>query len=133
VDEDIPAAAGKTLFVADERLEEPRAYEITKAILQHTSELTAALTAAKEITPTNAVLGSSIPFHPGALRYYMRLGRDGCVSPAERHVISAGSATLGSVFLHAWQRNRRGIPVRGAAHAALDERCRGIPASPRRA
>jgi uncharacterized protein len=47
----------------------PQAYEITKALLEHTSELTAAFAAAKEITPANAVLGSSIPFHPGALRY----------------------------------------------------------------
>jgi TRAP-type uncharacterized transport system substrate-binding protein len=74
VDEDIPAAAGKTLFVADERLEEPRAYEITKAILEHTPEITSALAAAKEITPANAVLGSSIPFHSGALRYYKEKG-----------------------------------------------------------
>ena len=68
------AAAGKTLFVADERLEEARAYEITKAILEHTNELTAALAAAKEIGLTTAVLGSSIPFHPGALRYYKDKG-----------------------------------------------------------
>lgn len=74
VDEDVPAAAGKTLFVADERLEEPRAYEITKAILEHNSEVAAALAAAKEISLTTAVLGSSIPFHPGALRYYKDKG-----------------------------------------------------------
>jgi hypothetical protein len=74
LEEDIPAAAGKTLFVADERLEEARAYEITKAILEHTNELTAALAAAKEIGLTTAVLGSSIPFHPGALRYYKDKG-----------------------------------------------------------
>lgn len=74
VDVDIPAAAGKTLFVADDRLDESRAYEITKAVLEHIPELTAALAAAKEITPTNAVLGSSIPFHGGALRYYKEKG-----------------------------------------------------------
>jgi uncharacterized protein len=51
-------------------LEESRAYEITKAVLEHIDELVAALAAAKGITPTNAVLGSSIPFHAGALRYY---------------------------------------------------------------
>jgi TRAP transporter TAXI family solute receptor len=72
--EDIPAAAGKTLFVADDSLDESRAYEITKAVLEHIPELTAALAAAKEITPTNAVLGSSIPFHDGALRYYKEKG-----------------------------------------------------------
>jgi uncharacterized protein len=74
VNEDIPAAAGKTLFVTHDRLEESRAFEITKAILEHIPELTTAFAAAKEMSPTNAVLGSSIPFHPGALRYYKEKG-----------------------------------------------------------
>jgi uncharacterized protein len=74
VNSDVPAAAGKTLFVTDDRLEESRAYEITKAVLEHIPELSAALIAAKEMTPTNAALGSSIPFHPGALRYYKEKG-----------------------------------------------------------
>jgi len=73
-DADIPAAAGKTLFVTDDRLDESRAYEITKAVLENVPELTAALGAAKEITATSAVLGSSIPFHAGALRYYKEMG-----------------------------------------------------------
>jgi uncharacterized protein len=72
--EDIPAVAGKTLFVADDSLDESRAYEITKAVLEHIPELTAVLVAAKEITPKNAVLGSSVPFHDGALRYYKEKG-----------------------------------------------------------
>ena len=66
----VPAAAGKTLFVTSDRIEEPRAYEITKAVLEHIPELAAAFGAAREIMPTNAVLGFSIPFHSGALRYY---------------------------------------------------------------
>ena len=74
VNEDMSAAVGKTLFVTHDRLAVSLAYESTKALLEHTSELTVALAAAKEITPTNAVLGSSIPFHPGALRYYKEKG-----------------------------------------------------------
>jgi TRAP transporter TAXI family solute receptor len=74
VNEDVAAAAGKTLFVVHDRVEESRAYEITKAILDHLPEVTAAFAAAKEISPNNAVLGSSIPFHPGALRYYKEKG-----------------------------------------------------------
>jgi TRAP-type uncharacterized transport system substrate-binding protein len=74
VDADIPAVAGKTLFVADDHLDESRAYEITKVVLEHVPELTAALAAAKEISASNAVLGSSIPFHAGALRYYKEKG-----------------------------------------------------------
>jgi hypothetical protein len=60
--------------VVHNRVEEARAYEITKAILDHLPEVTAAFAAAKEISPNNAVLGSSIPFHPGALRYYKEKG-----------------------------------------------------------
>jgi hypothetical protein len=109
VDEDIPAAAGKTLFVADERLEEPRAYEITKAILEHTPELTAALTAAKEFTPTNAVLGSSIPFHPGALRYYKGKGHSGATNlVASRPDSAAGRSAQGH-----WRRFARTTATSG--------------------
>jgi TRAP transporter TAXI family solute receptor len=74
VNEDVAAAAGKTLFVTRDRIEESQAYEITKAVLEHIPELTIAFAAAKEISSTNAVLGSSIPFHPGALRYYKEKG-----------------------------------------------------------
>jgi uncharacterized protein len=74
VDQDVLAAVGKTLFVTHERTGELPAYEITKAVLEHTPELTVGLPAAKEITPTSAVLGSSIPFHPGALRYFKERG-----------------------------------------------------------
>jgi uncharacterized protein len=74
LNEDVSSAVGKTLFVTHERMAESLAYEITKAVLEHTPELTAALAAAKEITPTNAAQGSSIPFHPGALRYYKEKG-----------------------------------------------------------
>ncbi len=81
MNEDIAAAVGKTLFVTHERMAVSQAYEITKALLEHTPELTAALTAAKEITPTNAVLGSSIPFHLGALRYYKEKGINSCYDP----------------------------------------------------
>jgi uncharacterized protein len=74
VNEDVSSAVGKTLFVSHERMAESLAYEITKAVLEHTPELTVSLPAAKEITPTSAVLGSSVPFHPGALRYFKEKG-----------------------------------------------------------
>ena len=74
LNEDIGAAVGKTLFVTHDRMTVSQAYEITKALLEHIPELTVAFAAAEEITPTNAVLGSSIPFHPGAVRYYKAKG-----------------------------------------------------------
>jgi uncharacterized protein len=74
VDEDIPAAAGMTLFVAHELMAEPLAYEITKVLLERTHELASANALAKEISSTSAVRGSPVPFHAGALRYYEEAG-----------------------------------------------------------
>lgn len=70
IDEDVSAVVGKTLLVTHERMTASQAYAITKALLEHSSELISTLPATKEITPANAVLGSSVPFHAGALGYY---------------------------------------------------------------
>lgn len=69
-DQDVPVAAVTNLLVAHERMSEELAYRIVKLLLEHTPELVAVHKAAQEITLKSAVLGSPIPFHPGALRYY---------------------------------------------------------------
>ena len=74
MDADVPVAAVTNLLAAHERLQEPLAYQITKLLHEHTAELVAVHPAAKEITLKNAVTGSPIPFHPGALRYYKEKG-----------------------------------------------------------
>jgi TRAP transporter TAXI family solute receptor len=73
IDADVSAAAGATLFVAHESMEESLAYEI-KVLLERTREVASACEMVKEISSTSAVRGSSIPFHPGALRYYKETG-----------------------------------------------------------
>ena len=74
VDLDIPVAAVTNLLVAHERMDEPLAYQITKLVLEHTPDLVAVHKAASEITLKSAVVGSPVPFHPGALRYYKEKG-----------------------------------------------------------
>ena len=74
VDLDVPVAAVTNLLIAHERMEEPLAYQITKLVLEHTPDLVAVHKAASEITLKSAVVGSPVPFHPGALRYYKEKG-----------------------------------------------------------
>jgi TRAP transporter TAXI family solute receptor len=74
IEEDVSVVVGKTLLVAHERMTKSNAYEITKAVLEHSAELASTLPATREITASNAVLGSSVPFHAGALDYYKEKG-----------------------------------------------------------
>lgn len=74
VDEDVSVAAVTNLLVAHEKMDENLVYQITRLILEHTSDLIAVHKAATEISLKSAVLGSPIPFHNGALRYFKEKG-----------------------------------------------------------
>jgi TRAP transporter TAXI family solute receptor len=74
MESDVPVAAATNLLAVHERMEEPMAYQITKLLHEHTAELVAVHQAAREITLKTAVVGSPVPFHPGALRYYKEKG-----------------------------------------------------------
>lgn len=74
VEQDVSVAAATNLLTVHERMEEPLAYQITKLVLEHTPELVAVHKAASEITLKSAVVGSPVPFHPGALRYFKEKG-----------------------------------------------------------
>ena len=74
VDVDVPVAAATNLLAVHARMDEPLAYQITKLLLERTADLVAVHQAAKEITLKSAVVGSPVPFHPGALRYYKEKG-----------------------------------------------------------
>jgi len=70
VEADVPVATITNLLAVHERMDEPLAYQITKLLYERTPDLVAVHQAAKEITLKSGVVGSPIPFHPGALRYY---------------------------------------------------------------
>ena len=73
-DGDVPTVGCATLLVVDEKMSETLAYEITRAVLEHTAELAAIHPVAKTFTPERAAAGSPVPFHPGAIRYYRERG-----------------------------------------------------------
>ena len=71
---DVQVAALTNLLTAHARMDESLAYQITKLLHERTADLVAVHQAAKEITLKSAVVGSPVPFHPGALRYYKEKG-----------------------------------------------------------
>lgn len=64
------------LFVGPNSLPEKYSYAITKALFEHQDQLQKAVKAAKDNTPGNAVkfVHGTIPYDPGALRYYKEKG-----------------------------------------------------------
>ena len=74
IDYDVQTAAVAVGFCCHEKMEEGLAYQITKLIIEKKSELALVHKEAEHISLENAVLGSPIPFHPGAIRYYKEKG-----------------------------------------------------------
>lgn len=71
---EVPTVGSATLLVVDEKMGEALAYEITRAVLDHTPELASVHPVAKTFSAERAVAGSPVPFHPGAIRYYRDRG-----------------------------------------------------------
>ncbi len=63
-----------TLLMCHEGMDADLVYKIIKALLENRSELVAFHKDFDYFTLNNAVLGSSLPFHPGAIRYYQEKG-----------------------------------------------------------
>lgn len=74
MDTDVQVAAATNLLAVHERMDENLAYQITKLVHERTADLVAVHSAAKEINLKNAVVGSPIPFHPAALRFFKEKG-----------------------------------------------------------
>ncbi|HJN45117.1 MAG: TAXI family TRAP transporter solute-binding subunit [Vicinamibacterales bacterium] len=62
------------VLVAHEEMPEELAYRITQALFEHRDELAAVHAEAAKLRLETAVVGSTVPFHPGAIRYYTEQG-----------------------------------------------------------
>jgi len=72
--EDIPTVSVAAVLVVESGTSEDLVYEITKALFEHHDELVATHPSAADLTLESAVQGSTIPYHPGAIRYYRERG-----------------------------------------------------------
>jgi TRAP transporter TAXI family solute receptor len=75
-DTDTEALAIKATLAVNKNLDENTVYEMTKAIFENLEELGSSHAKGKEISAQKAITGVSVPFHPGAVKYYKEIGLD---------------------------------------------------------
>jgi hypothetical protein len=74
IDHDVKTVATGTIIGCLEDMDENVVYQITKLIIEKRGDLVNVHKEARNISLENAVVGSPIPYHPGAIRYYKEKG-----------------------------------------------------------
>jgi TRAP transporter TAXI family solute receptor len=70
----VKTIAVSAVLIASSELPEDVAYKLTKALFDNQAELAATHAKGKELNLKTAAKGVSIPFHPGAVKYYKEKG-----------------------------------------------------------
>lgn len=74
VTSDVKTAAVNAVLIAHPKLSDDVVYSLTKALFENQAELASAHAKGKVLSLQGAVVGVSIPFHPGAAKYYKEKG-----------------------------------------------------------
>jgi uncharacterized protein len=71
---DVTTVAVKATLAVSAKLDEKTVYQLTKALFENQAELATAHAKGKDLSAAYAVTGVSVPFHPGAAKYYKEIG-----------------------------------------------------------
>jgi len=71
---EVSTVAVNAVLICGSGLKEAMVYNLTKALFENQTELATAHAKGKELNMKTAVTGVSIPFHPGAVKYYKEKG-----------------------------------------------------------
>ena len=74
MDADAQTVAVKATLIASNTLSETVVYNITKTLFEKQEALAQAHAKGKDVVLKDAVMGASVPFHPGAAKYYKEKG-----------------------------------------------------------
>ena len=70
----IKTVAVKATIISSNKLSEDLVYRFTKALFENKAQIEAAHVKGGELSPAYAVDGVSVPFHPGATKYFKEIG-----------------------------------------------------------
>jgi TRAP transporter TAXI family solute receptor len=71
---DVPVVAVSNLLVVSETMPEALAHDITKVLFDEQPTLASIHPQARELALETATKGATVPFHPGAIRFYRERG-----------------------------------------------------------
>ncbi len=71
---DVKTLAVKATLAVSAKLDEKTVYDLTKALFENKDALAAAHAKGKDLSAAYAVTGVSVPFHPGAAKYFKEQG-----------------------------------------------------------
>jgi uncharacterized protein len=74
MDADVAVAGVANVLICHEKMENDLAYQIIRVLLEKQPDLVAVHKEAVHFTPQSAAAGSSIPYHPGAVKYFQEKG-----------------------------------------------------------
>lgn len=72
--QDVPVVAVASLLTVSESMTEQMAYDVTKTLFEQQPTLAGIHPQARELSVEKALVGATVPFHPGAIRYYRERG-----------------------------------------------------------
>jgi len=72
--DDVMTVAVKATLIAGKKVPEDVVYKLTKALFENKFRIGAAHVKGKELSASYAVEGISVPFHPGAAKYFAEIG-----------------------------------------------------------
>ncbi len=73
--EDVNTVAVKATLIAADTLSEETVYNVTKGIFENIDAIKATHAKGAELSADSAVQGVSVPFHPGAEKYFKEIGK----------------------------------------------------------
>jgi TRAP transporter TAXI family solute receptor len=74
MDADVQVVCVANLLICHEKMDAGLAFNILKALIEHQPELVMVHKEAQNFTLANAPVGSSLPLHPGAIKYFQEKG-----------------------------------------------------------